>query len=142
MKVLISACLAGITCRYDAAPVTLSSLDALREKHELIPFCPEVWGGLSTPREPCEIRDGRVYTRSGGDVTEQFVRGAEEAVRLARLHGCACALLKERSPSCGCGRIYDGTFSGTLVEGNGVCAQRLIQAGVTVLGESGAAELR
>lgn len=119
----------------------IGRLNELMQKHTLIPVCPEVFGGLPTPREPSEIRGGRVLSRSGRDVTENFRRGADEALGLARLYHCECALLKERSPSCGYGRIYDGSFTGGLCKGEGVCAALLAQNGVVVLGESRVAEL-
>lgn len=137
MRILVSACLLGVNCRYDAKRIPVNEAVArLMEKHELIPFCPEAYGGLTTPREPSEIRDGRVWSRGGRDVTENFQRGAEEALALARLLRCDCALLKEKSPSCGAGKIYDGTFTGRLVEGNGFAAAALKGAGYRVCGES------
>lgn len=141
MNVLVSACLMGFRCRYDGGTQRLACLDALRERHVLIPVCPEVMGGLPTPREPSEIRDGRVVSRDGRDVTEAFRRGAREAERIARSCGCGCALLKERSPSCGLGKVYDGTFSGTLTDGDGLCARLLADRGLRVIGESRAEEL-
>ena len=141
MNVLVSACLMGFRCRYDGGTQRLACLDALRERHVLIPVCPEVMGGLPTPREPSEIRDGRVVSRDGRDVTEAFRRGAREAEKIALACGCGCALLKERSPSCGLGKVYDGTFTGTLTEGDGVCARLLTERGVRVIGESGGEEL-
>lgn len=141
MNLLISACLMGVRCRYDGGTNRLECLDELLERHVLIPVCPEVMGGLSTPREPSEIVEGRVMTRDGRDVTEAFQRGAEEAVRLAKLCGCPCALLKERSPSCGCGTIYDGTFGGQKCDGNGLAAAALLREGVRVIGESKVDEL-
>lgn len=141
MNVLVSACLMGFRCRYDGGAQRLGCLDALRERHVLIPVCPEVMGGLPTPREPSEIRDGRVVSRDGRDVTEAFRRGAREAEKIARTCGCGCALLKERSPSCGLGKVYDGTFSGTLTDGDGLCARLLADCGLRVIGESRAEEL-
>ena len=141
MNVLVSACLMGFRCRYDGDTQRLTCLDALRERHVLIPVCPEVMGGLPTPREPSEIRDGRVVSRDGRDVTEAFRRGAREAEKIARTCGCGCALLKERSPSCGLGKVYDGTFSGTLTDGDGLCARLLADCGLRVIGESRAEEL-
>ena len=105
--------------------------------HELIPVCPEVQGGLPTPRPPAERqRDGRVVNREGTDVTESYRAGAELALKTALEQGCELAVLKERSPSCGSGEIYDGTFSRRLIPGDGVTAQQLRQAGIKVLGES------
>ena len=138
MKILVSACLLGCPCRYDGQSKQHPEVEALRERgHELIAVCPEVQGGLPTPRPPAERqKDGRVVNRDGTDVTVQYRRGAEIALQTAREQGCALAILKARSPSCGSGEIYDGTFSGTLVPGDGVAAQRLRQAGIQVLGES------
>ena len=141
MNVLVSACLMGFGCRYDGGVRRLSCLDALGERHVLIPVCPEVMGGLPTPRPPSEIRDGRVITRDGRDVTQAFLRGAQEAARLAQACGCGGALLKERSPSCGLGQVYDGTFTGTLTDGDGLCARLLVGRGLRVIGESQVEEL-
>ncbi len=138
---MISACLLGCRCRYDGASKTHPLAEALARRYELVPVCPEQLGGLATPRTPAERRDGRVVTRDGQDVTGAYARGAEEAVRLAKLYRCRCALLKERSPSCGHGAIYDGTFSGCLTEGSGVTAQLLEEQGIPVYGESQIAEL-
>lgn len=136
MKILVSACLLGVKCRYDGRDNFSHKLSALKEKHTLIPVCPEIMGGLPTPRAPSEVQDGRVISNAGDDVTENFRRGAMEALRLAEFFGCGCAVLKERSPSCGLGSIYDGTFSKTLVPGSGVTAALLTENGITVYGES------
>lgn len=141
MNLLISACLMGIKCRYDGGRKPLKCLDELMEQHVLIPVCPEVLGGLPTPRTPSERIGDRVMMKDGQDVTENYRRGAEEALRIAQMSGCSCALLKERSPSCGSGTIYDGTFSGQLCPGDGVCAQLLKEHGIKVLGESRVHEL-
>jgi uncharacterized protein YbbK (DUF523 family) len=136
MNILVSACLLGVNCRYNGVPAPSPAVLALMERHTLIPVCPEQLGGLPTPREPSEHRAGRVVTKSGRDVTEEYGRGAQEALRLAQIFGCRYAILKERSPSCGHGRIYDGSFSGVLIPGSGAAAALLEQNGVTVLGES------
>lgn len=141
MKLLVSACLLGVCCRYDGASRPHPEVMALAEKHELIPVCPEQLGGLPTPRPPAERRGARVVTRAGADVTEAYRRGAEETARLCALLGCRAAVLKERSPACGSGRIYDGAFTGTLTSGWGVAAERLRREGVAVCGESRLAEL-
>ena len=135
---LISACLLGTACRYDgkSQPMPASTLAALSQKYILIPVCAEVLGGLPTPRVPAEIQgDRRVLRRDGVDVTAEYLRGADEVRRYASLTGAKTALLKARSPSCGCGRIYDGTFSGTLCDGNGITAQTLLDHGITVTTE-------
>ena len=141
MRILISACLLGCRCRYDGASKPQPWIAALAERHTLVPVCPEQLGGLSTPRPPAERCGVRVVTREGGDVTAQYRRGAEEALRLCRLLGCDAALLKERSPSCGSGAIYDGTFTGTVTAGDGVTAELLRKNGIPVYGETQADQL-
>lgn len=136
MNFLVSACLLGVNCRYNAEPVPVPGVMELMERHMLIPVCPEQLGGLSTPREPAEICNGRVFSQNGTDVTENYCRGAKETLRLAKLFGCKYAILKERSPSCGYGKIYDGTFSNKLTDGDGFTAALLKKNGITVLGES------
>ena len=136
MKILISACLLGARCRYDGASKEHPEVLKLAERHTLVPVCPEQLGGLPTPRTPSERQGDAVCTREGEDVTEAYRRGAEEALRLCRMLGCAAAVLKERSPSCGCGEIYDGTFTGTLTAGDGVTAELLKSRGIPVYGES------
>ena len=135
---LVSACLLGENCKYsggnNALPPEL--LAALEEKYRLVPICPERDGGLPTPRLPSERKGKRVLNRAGEDVTEAFRRGAQLALETARREGCRLALLKERSPSCGSGKIYDGSFSGTLIPGNGVAAALLKENGIAVFGES------
>ena len=136
MRILISACLLGCRCRYDGGSKPCAAALRLGEKHELVPVCPEQLGGLPTPRPPAERVGERVLTASGADVTAQYARGAEEALALCKLTGCDAAVLKERSPSCGSGGIYDGTFTGTLTAGDGVTAAELKAAGIPVYGES------
>ena len=136
MTILVSACLLGCPCRYDGTAKADPRVLALMERHTLIPVCPEQLGGLPTPRLPSERREGGVFDRGGKNVTPQYRQGAEEVLRLARLYGCTHAVLKERSPSCGSGQIYDGSFSHVLVPGSGVAAALLAQNGITVLGES------
>lgn len=141
MKLLVSACLLGCCCRYDGAAKPHPAMEALAERHTLVPVCPEQLGGLSTPRPPAERQGDRVVTERGTDVTEQYRRGAAEAARLCTLLGCQAAVLKERSPSCGKGQVYDGTFSRTLTDGNGVTADLLAEMGIPVYGESRIEEL-
>ena len=134
-KLLVSACLLGVSCRYDGKSKGREEVSALAERYDLIPVCPEQLGGLPTPREPSEILGDRVVSRTGEDVTGPFRKGAEETLRIARLTGCRKALLKSKSPSCGSGLIYDGTFSRTLAEGDGVTARLLKENGLEVFGE-------
>ena len=134
--ILISACLLGVRCRYDGGSKPQEPLLRLMEKYTLIPVCPEQLGGLPTPRLPSERIGAQVVMKDGTDVTAAYRRGAEEALRLARLFGCRRAVLKERSPSCGHGVIHNGLFNGGLVEGDGVIAELLLQNGIAVYGES------
>ena len=135
-NILISACLLGVCCRYDGESKPIMQTVALMERYHLIPVCPEQLGGLPTPREPSERQGDAVRAKSGADVTAQYRRGAEQALHLARLYGCRAAVLKERSPSCGSGEIYDGTFSGCLTPDDGVTAALLMENGIAVYGES------
>ena len=135
-KLLISACLLGVPCRYDGKSKPAAGIDALREKYELIPVCPEQLGGLPTPRTPSERRDDRVVTAEGTDVTDEYQKGARAALALCLREGCVAAVLKERSPSCGSGEIYDGTFTRTVIPGDGVTAELLKKNGIKVCGES------
>ena len=132
--IIVSACLAGYRCRYDGKIVPDAEIVALIKRGGAIPVCPEMMGGLPCPRVPAErTKDGlRVVTREGKDVTEAFTSGAEEALRMAKLYGCDRAILKANSPSCGCGQIYDGTFSGTLIDGDGVTAELFKENGIAV----------
>lgn len=137
MNILVSACLLGINCRYDGGAMLCEKLHELAQTHRLIPVCPEILGGLPTPRPPAELQKGQVMTCNGTDVTQNFVKGAHEALKLAQFFDCTAAILKERSPSCGFGRIYDGSFSGAQTNGNGVAAQLLFDNGLQIVGESG-----
>ncbi len=131
--ILVSACLAGYRCRYDGAVHVNERVAALIRSGQAVPICPEMLGGLPCPRVPCERRpDGTVITEDGTNKTEAFALGAEETLRIAKLYGCDTAILKARSPSCGKGSIYDGTFSGTLTDGNGVTADLLQSCGIRV----------
>lgn len=137
-RLLISSCLLGNNCKYSGGNNRLgdAALAALREKYELIPVCPETAGALPIPREPSERVGERVLSRSGRDVTAEYAKGADTAEALARRFGCAAALMKANSPSCGSGRIYDGTFSGALVSGDGTATERLRALGIPVYTES------
>lgn len=136
MNILVSACLLGVQCRYDGTGALTEGIKKLMEEHTLIPVCPEIMGGLATPRDPAERSGDKVVTKDGADVTENYQKGAMETLKLAKLYQCSCAVLKERSPSCGCGRIYDGSFSRKLVDGNGMTAELLLENGIQVKGES------
>ena len=134
-RILVSACLLGVACRYDGKGQAIPRLNELLAACEVIPVCPEQLGGLPTPRTPSERVGEKVLARDGTDVTCAFARGAMEALRLARLTGARLALLKARSPSCGSGEIYDGSFTGRTVPGNGVAAQALVDAGIEIFNE-------
>lgn len=141
---LISACLCGCTCRYDglSRPLSGETLDTLSKRYALIPVCPEQLGGLPTPRIPAERQeDGSVLRRDFVDVTAEYRRGAEEALRIGTLCGARTALLKARSPSCGVGRIYSGKFDGTFRDGYGTTAELLREHGYTVYSEETMEEL-
>ncbi len=144
---LVSACLVGIPCRYDGGSWPIPRLQALAAKGRVLPLCPEVLGGLPTPRPPAEIQGGdgddvlegraRVVNVEGRDVTAEFLAGAREALRLARRWGIKRAVLKSCSPSCGVGKIYDGSFSGRLRDGYGVTAALLRREGIALSSEEG-----
>lgn len=140
-NLLISACLFGEKCRYDARDNLLDGLCKLKAKCRLFPVCPEVSGGLETPRNPSEIIGDRVVMNNGKDVTKQYKKGAELALRTALENGCDIALLKAKSPSCGSGKIYDGTFTSTLTDGDGITAALLKKHGIRVFNESQLDEL-
>ena len=133
---LVSACLLGVRCNHLGEHNLEPAVVALRDTHRLVPVCPETAGGLPTPRPAAELgTDGRVRTAKGADVTDAYARGAEHALALARATGAARAILKARSPSCGCHEIYDGTFTRTKVAGRGVTAAALHDAGIEVISE-------
>ena len=131
----VSACLAGHACRYDGKASPCPAVVKLVEQGEALPLCPEVLGGLPVPRIPCERCNDRVLDKSGHDQTAAFVSGAEKALKLAQAAGCSAAILKTRSPSCGNGVIYDGTFSHVRTAGSGIWAEYLRAAGFTLYSE-------
>ncbi|MGE5597962.1 MAG: DUF523 domain-containing protein [Bacteroidota bacterium] len=143
--ILASACLLGRRCRYDGGHCAHPAVLRLARHRQIVPICPEIAGGLRTPRAPAEILggDGRdvlagralVLDREGRDLTGAFLAGARAAAALAREHGARAAILKEHSPSCGVRWIYDGSFSGRRVPGQGVATARLAEEGVRVLSE-------
>lgn len=132
---ICSACLLGIKCRYDGKEKINKKVLSLFHKEILIPVCPEQLGGLPTPRESAEQKGKKIVTKSGGDISENFVRGAKQVLKIAKLYGVKEAILKQRSPSCGCGQIYDGTFSGKIIEGDGITASLLKKNGIRVITE-------
>lgn len=137
MNVLISSCLLGFPCRYSGDGYPVPELPGLLADPRLhfVPVCREHLGGLPTPRPPAERAGARVLDRTGADMTGPYLRGARHTLELARLLDCRCALLKARSPSCGSGVIYDGTFTGTRIPGDGVAAEILRENGISVFDE-------
>jgi len=132
---LCSACLLGVKCRFDGAGKPNEIIIALSKKEHFLPVCPEQLGGLSTPRRPAEIRGSKVITDLEEDLTPQFNRGAEEVLKLAKHYEITEAILKQRSPSCGCGKVHDGTFSGKIIKGDGITAALLKKNGISVISE-------
>lgn len=130
---IVSACLAGVKCGGDGSARPCQKVIDLVKHGKAIPVCPEQLGGLPTPRVPAEQRNNKVFTEEGKDVTREFKKGAEEALKIAQLANCKEAILKSKSPSCGSGKVYDGTFSGKLVSGNGVFAELLKRDNIRVL---------
>ena len=143
MKIIVSACLLGTNCRYDGGNSKNQKVINRSKKDELIPICPEALGGLSTPRPAVEIVGGngedvldgkaKVLTSDGQDKTAEFIKGAQYALELVLSEGATKVILKARSPSCGCGEIYDGTFSTTLISGDGVTTALLKRHGIEII---------
>lgn len=134
-RYLISACLCGICCRYDGSCYNIDRFMRLTEQGLALPVCPEMLGGLPVPRPASERMNGRVLGRDGGDLTEAFQAGAQRTLELAFKYQIRSVIFKERSPSCGCNTIFDGSFSGSLIPGEGVTTALLREYGITVLNE-------
>ena len=130
--IIVSSCLAGVHCRFDGAAKPCEKVVRLVAEGKALPVCPEQLGGLPTPRLPAEIKGSAVWRRDGVNLTQEFQMGAEQALELAQLVGADSAILKARSPSCGCGKIYDGSFRGVLVDGDGVFASLCKRNGIEV----------
>lgn len=144
--IMVSACLVGLKCRYSGDSSSNAHIEELVRKNEAILVCPEQMGGCPTPRYPCEIADNstgqdvldgkaKVVDSQGLSRTDEFLRGAHETLKVAQLFNISMAVLKSKSPSCGCGRIYDGSFSRQLRDGNGVTAQLLLNNGYKICTE-------
>ncbi len=133
--IVVSACLLGCDCRYDGKNCNNDAIHVLAQDNVLLAVCPEQMGGLPTPRDPAEIQGGCVVSKAGRDVTAEYTKGAQTALQLAQLNNAKYAVLKAKSPSCGKGLIYDGTFSGGKVAGNGVAAELFIKNGIEVFTE-------
>lgn len=135
MRYAISACLCGIPCRYDGKSKPNNKALKLYQKEDCVLICPEVLGGLDTPRTPCEISGGRVIDINGEDKTAQYISGAHEVLKICKENSVTTAILKQRSPSCGSSEIYDGSFSGRLIPGCGICAALLKDNSIKVISE-------
>lgn len=132
-NVMVSACLLGVNCKYNGGNNNNEELLKLLKNKNVIPICPEIYGGLPTPRIPSEIKNGKVINKSNIDVTMQFEKGALETLKLAQKLNVKIAYLKQNSPSCGFGSIYDGTFSGNKIPGDGVTAKLLKENGIKII---------
>ena len=133
--ILVSACLAGVKCRYDGNDNANNEVIDMVKKGIAIPICPEQLGGLTTPRIPAEIINDKVINEKGENVTAQFKKGAKETLRIAELAKCHKAILKQSSPSCGYGKIYDGSHTGRIIEGMGLTAKLLLLKGIKIITE-------
>ena len=133
MKIGVSACLLGVNCKYNGENNFSAKLEEYLEGHEVVPLCPEVMGGLSTPRAPAELVEGVVMDREGRSVDEAFRKGAEIALRHVLEEDVELVILQSRSPSCGVKEVYDGSFSGKLIPGKGIFAARLHEAGISAV---------
>ena len=136
-NVLISACLLGIDCKYNGSNNKLDDeiIHSLKDKYNLIPVCPEIMGGLPTPRNPVEIKDGKVFDYDGEEFTKEFEKGSDEVLKLAKLYDATIAILKENSPSCGSNYIYDGTFNHQKIKGMGIAAHKLSKENIKLFSE-------
>ncbi len=141
-KIIVSGCLLGCDCRYKGDNCRCDELLQLAQDHTLIPVCPEQLGGLSTPRDPAEICGDKLLSNHGKDVTYEYKKGAEAALYIAKLNSADAVVFKANSPSCGKGIIYDGTFTGNKIPGNGVTTDLFLNAGFTVFNENEIDELK
>ncbi len=132
-KILVSACLLGINCKYSGGNNYSEEVMEFLKNYEIIPICPEQLGGLKTPRPASEIIGDKVINIEGDDVTDEYQKGAEATLKIAQLLGAKKALLKAKSPSCGNGKIYDGTFSSVLTDGNGITTKLLKENNIEVI---------
>ena len=133
MKIAVSACLLGDNCKYNGGNNYSETVVEFVKGHDVIPVCPEVMGGLPTPREPSEIINGKVMHKDGSSVDAEFRKGAQLSLKKVKDAGAELVILQSRSPSCGVRSIYDGTFSGTIISGQGVFAKLLIENDIKVL---------
>lgn len=140
--ILVSSCLLGKNCKYNGGNNYNREVEKLGEKYRIISVCPEELGGLSTPRDPSEINNSRVITSKGIDVTDNFKLGARKTLNIALENNIKLAVLKEKSPSCGSFKIYDGSFSGRLILGKGMTSSLLLENNIEVLGENRVKKLK
>ena len=133
--IIVSACLAGVNCRYDGKSSPCQKVISLVKQGRAIPVCPEQLGGLSTPRKPAELKNNKITSIDGDDLTKEFKRGAKEGLKIAKYVNCKKAILKSKSPSCGSEKIYDGTFTGNTVKGVGIFAKLLKKYNIKVISE-------
>lgn len=136
MKIAVSSCLLGICCKYNGKSNYNKEICDLQKKHQLIPICPEVLGGLSTPRIPSEIIKDQVINQDGDNVTNNYILGANKAYQILKDNNVEVAILKSKSPSCGYGEIYDGTFSHSLIQGNGITSQLFLERNIKIYNEN------
>lgn len=143
IKVLISACLLGDNVKYSGGNNLTPELVTLLEKYnvDIVKVCPECFGGLPIPRVPSEIKENKVFSKDNRDVTEEFLIGAEKTLKIAKENDVNFAILKERSPSCGSSYIYDGNFSGKIIEGQGVATRKLNEENIIVFSEENLEEI-
>lgn len=134
--IMISACLCGIDCKYNGKNNKNDKCVELLKDNKAICFCPEQLGGLTTPRIPSEIRSDKVVSKEGIDVTDNFIRGAKEAFKIAQITGIKKAIMKDGSPSCGVHYIYDGTFTGNKIEGVGITTRLFLSNNIEVIAET------
>jgi uncharacterized protein YbbK (DUF523 family) len=135
IEYVVSACLAGCKCRYDGKDNLCPKVKQLVEEGRAVTVCPEVMGGMTTPRIPSERKDGKIVNSIGEDNTSYFIKGVEKSIEIVKEHNIKKAILKAKSPSCGNKYIYDGTFSKTLIEGKGLLAEKLSEIGVEIYDE-------
>ena len=135
MKIVVSACLLGDNVKYNGKNNYHEELSVFLKDYDIIKVCPEVIGGLSIPRIPAEIVGDKVINQAGFDVTNEYILGAKKTLEIAKKNNIKVAILKKNSPSCGCGMVYDGTFTHTLIDGDGITANLLKENGITVLNE-------
>ncbi len=133
--IIVSACLAGVECRYNGSSYAVPQIIEMVIQGRAIPICPEILAGLPTPRPPVEQYEGKIISLNGDDQTALYRAGAKMGLEIAVVSGCLKAILKSKSPTCGAGWIYDGTFSGNLISGDGIFAKMLKEKGIEVCTE-------